>query len=465
MQIPVLSGAFTDTGPDVRTSYPVNLIPVPKQSGVSNGYLRPSDGIISIGTGPGTDRGGINWNGTCYRVMGTKLVTVASNGTVTTLGDVGAGGAVSMDYSFDRLAITSGGRLYYWNGALTQVTDPDLGSALDVTWIDGYFATTDGSNIVVTELADPTQVNPLKYGSSEVDPDPIKALEELRNELIAINRYSCEFFDNIGGSLFPFQRIDGAHIPKGAIGTHTCCIFNDTLAFLGSGRNEPPAVYLGANSQVAKISTQEIDRILQQYTEAQLSQCVVEPRIDKSHKLLYIHLPDRTVVYDAAASEAMQEQVWFTLVTTLTGFAEYRAKHFVWAYDKWIVGDPQSSAVGYFTVSISSHWGTDVRWEFGTQIVYAEGRGAIFHSLELVALPGRALIGEDPYITTSYSTDGLSWSQDKAISAGKNGNTNKRLVWWQQGHMRHMRMQRFRGDSQAHISFMRLEAQLEPLAF
>jgi hypothetical protein len=31
--------------------------------------------------------------------------------------------------------------------------------------------------------------------------------------------------------------------------------------------------------------------------------------------------------------------------------------------------------------------------------------------------------------------------------------------------MRNFRIQRFRGDSDAHISYMRLEAQIEPLAY
>ena len=65
MQIQILSGIYTDNGPDLRTAYPVNMVPVPKQSGISNGFLRPGDGIVSNGTGPGIDRGGINWNGVC----------------------------------------------------------------------------------------------------------------------------------------------------------------------------------------------------------------------------------------------------------------------------------------------------------------------------------------------------------------------------------------------------------------
>ena len=469
MQVPILNGIFADNTPELRTSYPVNFVPVPKKSGISNGFLRPGDGIVANGTGPGIDRGGIEWQGDCYRVMGTKLVEVASDGTVTTLGDVGGPitELVTMDYSFDLLAIASGGRLYYWNpltSTLTQVTDPDLGIVLDVVWVDGYFMTTDGESLVVTELSDPTQVNPLKYGSSEVDPDPVVALLKLRNEIYALNRHTIEVFDNVGGELFPFARIDGAQIQKGVIGTQGCCVFMERIAFLGSGRNEAPGIYVGAAAITEKASTQEIDNLLLNYTEVQLATVKLEARNDKAHQHLYVHLPDRTIVYDASASQELGEQVWFTLTTAVVGFVQYRARNFVWVYDKWLVGDPQSTSIGYFVQDTGHHWGEQVRWEFGTLIVYNESNGAIFNKLELVSLTGSVALGINPQISTSYSVDGKAYSQERSISVGTIG-SNKRLCWFQQGHMRNWRIQRFRGDSDAHVSFIRLEAQIEPLAY
>jgi hypothetical protein len=467
MQIPILNGIYSDSTPELRTSYPINMVPVPKKSGISNGFLRPGDGIVANGTGPGIDRGGINWQDSLYRVMGTKLVEIDSNGTVTTLGDVGGPitELVTFDYSFDQLAIASGGRLYYWDGTtLTQVTDPDLGIVLDVVWVDGYFMTTDGEFLVVTELTDPLVVNPLKYGSSEADPDPVVALLKLRNEIYALNRNTIEVFDNVGGELFPFARIEGAQIQKGVVGTQACCVFIQAIAFLGSGRNEAPGIYVGAAAVTQKASTQEIDNLLLQYTEAQLAGVKLEARNDKNHQHLYVHLPDRTVVYDATASEALGEPVWFTLVTTIVGFAQYRARNMVWAYDKWLVGDPQSSNVGYLVQDTGHHWGAQVRWEFGTLIVYNEGNGAIFNELELVSLTGSVAIGTNPQISTSYSLDGKAYSQQRFISVGTIG-SNKRLAWFQQGHMRNWRIQCFRGDSDAHVSFVRLEAQIEALAF
>jgi len=466
MLIPIIKGIYTDAAPAIRAAYPVNLVPVPKESGVSNDMLRPADGIVLMGTGPGKDRGGINWNGVCYRVMGTKLVSVSSAGVITTLGDVGGSESslVTMDYGFDRIAIASGSGLYYWNGtALTQVTDPNLGTVLDVAWADGYYVTTDGASLIVTDLTDPTQVNPLKYGSSEADPDRIVAVKRYRTEIYAINRHTIEVFDNIGGELFPFQRIEGAQIQKGAVGTHACCIYADSIAFVGGGRNESVGVYIAQNATTQKISTQEIDKLLAGYSGAEIAAIKLEARLTDNHNHLYLHLPDRTLVYDLSASMETKTSVWFVLTSALAGFGQYRARNFVLAYGKWIAGDPTSSNIGYMTQSVSTHWGGTVRWEFSTTIFYNEGKGAIFNSIELVALTGSVALGKDPVISTSYSLDGKLWSQEKAIKAGQVGDTTKRLVWFRQGAMRHWRIQRFSGTSNAHITILAISAELEAL--
>ena len=466
MQIPILNGIYADAAPDFRTSYPKNLVPVPKQTGISAGYLRPADGVVEAGNGPGVGRGGINWNGVLYRVMGTKLVYIAEDNTVTEIGDVGGTDRVTFDYGFTYLAIASNNNLFLYDGTtLTQVTDPDLGVVLDVVWVDGYYMTTDGEFLVITDLADPFAVNPLKYGSSEADPDPIEALLKLRNEVYALNRYTIEVFDNVGTTGFPFQRIAGAQIQKGAVGTHACCVFMDNIAFMGGGRNEAPSIFMGANGSTQKIATREIEQILATYTETQLATAFLEERIDKAHQFLITHLPNHTLVFDGAATQAMGQPVWFTLSSTLTGDSQWKAQSVIWVYDKWQVYNPTNTQFGYLDDSISSHWGADIGWEFGTQITYNESNGAIFHQLELVALTGHVAADTSPTIWAQHSTDGETWSVEKPVRAGTLGQRAKRLVWLQQGYMNNWRIQRFRGTSDAHISISRLEARLEPLAF
>jgi hypothetical protein len=466
MQVPILNGIYTDTAGDFRVEYPRNMVPVILKSGISDGYFRPADGIVSLGTGPGIDRGGIEWQGILYRVMGTKLVSISSLNVVTVIGDVGGTGQVTLDYSFDYLAIASGGKLFLYRPStgLQQVTDPDLGTVVDVVWVDGYFMTTDGEFLIVTELNDPFSVNPLKYGSAEADPDPVVALLKVRNEVYALNRHTIEVFDNVGGSLFPFQRVEGAQVQRGAIGTHACCLFMESIAFIGGGRNEAPAVWLISGSNAQKISTREIDLILEEFTETQLSNVLVESRVDKGFRHLYIHLPDRTLVFDAEATTKAGMPVWFTLTSSLVGNSLYRARNLVWVYNKWVVGDPSSVSFGYLSDSLSSHWGVLNGWEFATIILYNESRGLIFHEMELIALTGNAIFGTDPSIWTSHTEDGLTWSQERVCKAGVTGVRGKRLSWLQQGRMRQWRAQKFRGTSDAQLSVARLEARIEPLA-
>jgi hypothetical protein len=465
VQIPVLSGIFTDANSDFRNSYPRNLIPVPKDEGISKGYIRPADGIVEFSSNaPGIDRGGINWDGVLYRVMGSKLVSIDEFGAITTIGDVDAGGQVTLDYSFDFLGIASNKKLFLFDkGTLKQNTDEDLGDVIDFIWIDGFFMTTDGLSLVVTELNDPFAVNPLKFGSSEIDPDPIVGLLELNNEAYALNRFTIEVFENVGGLGFPFQRIESAAIRRGCIGTHAKAIFLEQIAFMGGARNEATSVWLGISGQSRRIATREIDQILAEFTETQLADVVMEVRVDKGHQFLYIHLPDRTIVYDGAASAIVGQPIWFTLGSSVVGNSIYKARNLVRVYDKWIVGDPTDNRVGRFVDNISSHYGELIGWDFGTIIVYNGGFGAVFHRLELVSLTGRSAFGDDSTIWMSYSFDGVAFSQEFPLPVGKQGDRNNRIAWLQAFAMNNWAVVKFRGTSDAHMSIARLEATLEPL--
>lgn len=465
MQIPIISGIYVDANPDFRTTYPHNLVPVPKGQGISSGFLRPADGIETFATAVGADRGGMRWLDKCYRVQGTDLIRVNGDGTTTVIGDVGAGGRVTFDYSFDYLAVASGGKLFLYDGSsLTEVTDPDAGTVNSLVWIDGYFVFTDGEFLVVTELGNPFSVNPLKYGSSEIDPDPVNSVLELRNEVYAVNRYSIEVFDNIGGTAFPFQRIEGAQIQKGSVGTHAAVVFDKKVAFVGGGRNETTGVYIAINGQDAKISTLEIDTILKGYSSTDIADTFVEARKDGTHEWLYIHLTDKTLVYDASASEVMQTPVWFTLSGGIATKTRYPAQGFVWCYDKWITGDTVTGEIGTTVRDKSTHFGAEVRWDFNVGIIYNEGRGAIVNELELVCLTGSVDLGKSPVVTTEYTLDGVTWSTPLSVSAGEYGDRSARVAWRRLGKMYDWRSQRFSGSSDAHISIVRLEAQIEGLA-
>lgn len=488
MQIPLINGIVTDIDGDFRTSYPRNMVPVPKKTGISEGYLRSAGGVssysVDVSFAPGVptsiggpDRGGINWNGVHYRVIGNLFCRVNDDNTLLALATLPGTGQVTMDYSFDLLGIAAGGSLFYWNGsAMTQVADPDLGLVIDMVWLGGYFMTTDGASIVVTELTDPLSVNPLKYGSSEVDPDPVKAVMKLRNEAYALNRYTIQVFQNVGGNGFPFALVPGALITRGVIGTHAVDALGGGIAFVGGGRTqngpEQPSVWLGGSGETQKLATREIEVLLKQYTEEQLAQVVCETREHDGHAHFYVHLPTITAVYDLAASLAAGEPVWFYLSSSVTADGAYLFRNFVFAHDRWFCGGTGSN----FQLGVVDEGRTDqpgtgaVGWQFDTQLVYNEGNGFIIHSLELVPLVGRPAPSapdnfKDWKIAVQYTFDGLTWSQKKFTSLGKAGEYLKRLQWRTVASARHRNWMglRFSGQQPMAIGFARLEAKIEAL--
>lgn len=462
-QIPLLSGFYANETADFVRSYPINYEPIAGETGLSNGYLKSPSGVEVFATGPGIDRGGIDWDSKCYRVMGNQLVKVKADGTVLVLGNVGTNGKpVSLDYSFDRLSIASNQNLFYYNDALglVQVTDIDLGIVLDQIFVDGYFMTTDGESLVVTELSDPMSVDPLKYGSSETDPDPVLGLELVRGEVYACNRNTIDVFNNVGGNGFPFALNTGAVIPKGIVGTHAKTLFAGNFAFVGSGRGEALGVYQAGAGQAIKLSTREIDMMLA--AEAEPENIICEAVVMDDEQRLYIHLSDRTLVFSAAVTLKLDgKPVWHVRRGGAAMDADFRPRFFTNCYGQWLCGDKSASNVGVLNADISTDFGDIVGRRFDTVFIYNEGKGGLIHSLELAGLPGRS--GGMPVVFMSYTKDGETWSEERAVSTGSLGQRRRRVQGRPHWRFSNYLGLRFRTADEARTGWARLEAKIEPL--
>jgi hypothetical protein len=453
-QIPILAGIVATSQAEFAQSYPLNLEPIALANGISQGQLRATAGAVQIGTGPGTDRGGIAWNNLCYRVMGTKLVTVGPTGTVTEIGDVGGTGPARLDYSFDRLGIRSGTALWFYNGAaLAQVSDVDLGQVLDMQWIDGYWMATDGTSVVVTELSDPTSVLPLKYGSAEEDPDPITGLIKLAGEAYVLNRHTIQVFRNVGGNGFPFATNSTATIPYGCVSASAKCLYAGTFAFVGSARNEALRVYIAGQGAAQASSSRALDDALAALSDPTAIE--LEARVWRGEQRLLVHLPTETWIYCAEASGKVQTAIWYRA----TSGDSYRIRNAVQAYGKVIVGDSESAAIGELSDDTDKHFGVKPDWAFDTGLIYNEGKGALVHSVELVGLPGR---GEASNISMSSTLDGQLWTEPVAIAGGGPGERQRRLQWRPHRRFTNYLGLRFKGQG-GMPGFASIQADIRPL--
>lgn len=446
--IPLLGGMAANNQAEFVESVPLNLEPVAIDNKISTGQFRAPAGLVPHSVGPGDDRGAIVWNGRHLRVMGSSLIEIG----VGVIGDVGGAGPVALDYGFDRLSIASGQKLFYLDAnGLAQVTDPDLGRVNDALWVDGYFMTTDGSYVVVTQLSDPTQVDPLKYGSAEEDPDMITGLIKVRGEVYVTGRHTIEVLQNTGGNGFPFSVVDGATIPYGCVGPAAKCRFAESFAFVGSARNEALGVYVAGSGTAVKISSRALDRALQSVSDPASIEMEAWSFLDE--RRLLVHLPRETWVYLDGASRKLQQPIWYRRTNCPRHAIELNGKWFAAIEDQ----------LGTLSNDVSTILGDPVEWRFDTPFAHADGASYILGEIELVGLPGRMPFGEEATAFFSYSVDGQTYSRERMIRLGKAGERRRRMIWRPNCRVPHYATFRFRGFDESMPGFTKIEADVEPL--
>lgn len=461
-QISIVSGIYSNDKADYRQSYPLNYYPVVMPTGVSSSYLRQTPGIVQFADGAGAYRGAVEFGGMLYMVSGASLIRVYSNNLTEVLGAIPGSGPVSIATSIDRICIVANGRGFYWTSSagIEEITDPDFSRATDVIYVDGYFLFIDEQYIFNSDLSDPMSINGLSYASAEIEGDGNVAIVKVRNEPFVCGAETIEVFQNVGGSLFPFQRVVGAMITKGVVGTHAAIEVEDALFFVGAGKGEAPSAYLGAGGQAQKVATDEVDKILQSYTDEELSGTVCETYTANGQYFILIHLPDQTLVYDLYGSASAGSPLWHV---RKSGGGAYRARGFSRAYGQWLVGDNRSSSIGVIRDDMATEYGATVEREFTTPLGFAYGAGFIVHSVALFGLPGRTALDTNPKISMSASRNGVTWGQERWANSGKRGQFDYLPEWRRLGRAGSQLSLRFRVVNESFFTPSRLDVKVEPL--
>lgn len=457
-QISLVSGIYSDKQADYRISYPKNFYPVVQDTGLSNAYLRQTPGLSSFATGIGNDRGSIVFFDILYRVSGTQLIRVFENGVVEVLGTIPGSGRVTMNSSFDRIGIVADNKAFYWSDSigLQQITDPDFGSAIDGIFIDGYFLYVDSESIFNSDLNDPLSINPLSFGSAEVDSDPIIGIAKVGNEAYVCGSETIQILQNVGGAGFPFATNPSAFITRGIVGTHAKTEVDKVLYFVGAGRGDAASVYASSGGSIDEIATPEIAKIVQSYSRTQLKNVYCESYNLDNQYFILIHLPDYTLAYDIYGSSKAGLRLWHIRNTRARGFQR--------AYGKWVVGDVSDSTIGTLNEDDSTEYGTIVEREFSTPLGFVDGYSFIVHEAIIYGLPGRTGVNDSPTMYMSVSRNGVTWTQPKSSSTGRQGTYDYTCRWFRLGRANSQMSMRFVMSAQAFYSAARLEVRVEPLS-
>ncbi len=455
-QIALLKGDRVSIKADYRDALPVNMYAVERKMFDAKGYMKCYPGITSFTEGIGVDRGGVfnDRKNQHFRVSGTKLIQVNKNGTVSELGTISGSSQAAMSYSFNTQAVIADGNMYlYGSSGFQQITDSDLGSPIDCTWIDGYYFLTDGEYIYHTNIADETAIDPLKFATAEFMPDSSLGVAKTQdNKVIVFGRHSIEYFINAATEDFAFQRIDSRAQKIGIVATHAKCEVEGKWFITGSRRNESLGVYIIDVGSSVKVSTREVDKILKQYTDDNLSDMRMESRVEDDTVFVIIHLPNETLCFNKTIAETFGEEYSWSILKTGLYDEVYRGINGVFdtRLSKWICGDKNSSNIGWIDDSVFTHYDAIQEWLIYTPFVKIENMS--IDKIEIETIPGHTSL-EDAKVAVSTTYDGLTYGKEWFEMYGEPLDYGKRFILRRLGYVNDWVGFKFRGATRSLMAF------------
>lgn len=416
-KINLIKGDRRSTNTDYRDALSVNMYAVDKSVLGADGYMLCYPGLTQYSTGIGIDRAGVYNDrfGDHYRVSGEHLISVDTDGTLSTIGTISGDKQASMPYSFNTQCVIADGRMFLYDetNGFREVTDSDLGDPIDGTWVDGYYFLTDGEYIYHTDLNDESSIDPLKFATAEFMPDKSLGVAKTQdNKVVVFGRNTIEYFRNVASDNFAFTRVQERAQKIGIVATHAKCEAGGRFYFTGGRKEEALAVYnLGVGAST-KVSTREVDKILAQYTEPELSDMRMETRAQDDGTYIIVHLPNEALCFsEKIAKKFGIDFAWCILKTDVAGDSPYRAINGVFDSDRgqWVYGDKRDSTIGYLDDTVFTHYGEMVEWILYTPIVKLEG--ASLDEVEIETIPGHT-IADDATVAISVTFNGLTYGKE-----------------------------------------------------
>jgi hypothetical protein len=421
--LPIIKGDKTADNADYRDALPVNYTLVAKQILGASGYLISHDGLTLHGTGLGIDRAGY-WNERQkihFRVSGTDLVSVSASGVVASLGAISGNDRASMTHSFNTQMIVADGKAWLYDGTLTQITDTDLGTPIDVTWIDGYYFFTDGEYLYHTDITSEKSIDPRKFATSEFSPDPTLAVDRTSgNQVIVFDRYSTTWFENKSTENFAFRRISNKFVKCGIVGTHCETELEGRFYIIGGGREEDVSIHQIGAGTYESIATREVTKILGTYTEAQLSMSVLETRVKEGTRILIAQLPNRTLEFNSTIARSLGiDYAWTIVESGVSNATKWRGVNGVYdpRISKFVYGDNQNSNIGILDEAVATQYGEQVESIFYSPLVLMETMS--IDEIELNTIPGHQFNVDDVTCGVSLTYNGLTYGTEYFVLYGQ----------------------------------------------
>lgn len=428
MKIPLVGSSYQQRSLPFDAQRCVNLFAIADPQGADVAALYGTPGLSLFATaGSGPIRGCLAAaNLRAFVVSGGTLYEIDSAGTATSRGTLTtSSGIVTIADNGFQLGICDGASVYmftYLTNAFAKVTDPDLPSAANISFVDGYFVITKNNSgqFYISALYDGTSWNALDFASAESSPDDLSIATNFVGQLGLFGHDTLEIWRNTGDSTFPFARISGS-TPIGTIAPNTVISLDTSVYWVGNTSEGSGIVYQAQGFTPKRISTDAIELILQKETQPELLRTWGYQQ--EGHVFLVITGANlgTSLVYD------LSTQLWHerAYLNSAGNYEQHLGSCCMYAFNKQLVGDRTTGKVYSMSMDVFSDNGYAIKRQRIYTHLIDELNYVKYTDLQLGFETGVGLQsgqGSDPQVSLRLSKDGgRTWTDYYTTSIGAAG--------------------------------------------
>ena len=380
----------------------------------------------TVGAGP--IRAAMAMLGKSYVVSLNKLYSVANS--VVELGTTPLHGRPQLAGNGIQVCVLNGPDAYVYTlatGVLAQITDTDFTSrgASSVQFFDNYLTFTEpfSGRWFSSDLAAATTYDSLNFATAEGAPDNLLTHVVDHRQAFLMGTNSCELWDNVGTSGFPFARASNGFVEIGCLAKYSAIKVDQSVIWWASDGT----IRRLSGITPVRVSTHAVERALQGYTA---SETYALTFTWQGHIFYVLRAPEGAWLYDITTQQWFERHSFGASTWNVSAAVELNGETYL--------GDSASNKWGLLD-DVFQDWSDVLRMEWSYPAIYGNGQRALHNRLEIMTEAGVGLLngqGSDPEISLEVSDDGKSFRHFPTRKLGKKGAYGQRAVWHRLGQSR-----------------------------
>jgi hypothetical protein len=372
-----------------------------------------------------------------YAVHRGTLWEVNNAGVKTSVGTLDTTeGKVQLAHNGTQVMIIDGTYGYTYNTStdtFAKITDVDFPTSTGgLGFQDGYFIVSQSTTgrYYISAPYDGTAWDGLDFANAETSPDPLVNIITNQGEVLLFGTTTTEFHGNNGTADFPYSRIQGSAAEWGLAAKNSLAKYDNSVAGLFKNRMGQVMVAKMAGYVPQKISTPDMDEIINGYTS--VSDASGFSYMLGGHPFYWINFPSEgySWMYDGSNGS------WLAMKSF--GITRHRAELGLDFINQTLVSDYSDGSVYRLKPNVYSDNGESIEREVISENVtmpdlqrFTVDRFRIDLEVGVGLASGQ---GSDPQVMLQVSQDGgKTWGAELWQSMGEVGEYTRRVEWWQLG--------------------------------